>query len=293
MWHSSEKGDGKLSSRQVRNLILQLDRMNLAVVEQEYISKIVSDLLIGYVSKPSTLDQTGHVFRVVKPERFPITSISELSYPPANRVHKYGRGNYPNQSVFYCATGPTVALAETDSKVGEWVLISRWTVTGELNLNHIGYTEELTAILQSSRKLEDAYEFVKKTKNYSELNEMVYEYLGLIFSSTFEDIELQAQFKRTSAIAQILLTPPFEGLAYPTRKLNGSGDNIIIRTDVMDKKIQFADAIYGKLKSINGAKYVMEPGYSIGVFLPSIGEIYWKDTKGAPMTHNAYFSEHN
>jgi hypothetical protein len=55
-----------------------------------------------------------------------IKNLKELKYPPADKVNKYGRCNFPRQSVLYAAFTQITAFGELKPHSGDMVTISHW-----------------------------------------------------------------------------------------------------------------------------------------------------------------------
>ena len=112
--------------------------------------------IVRYIIYPSS----GLIRQRINPHGKEFYSISELNYPPAICLPKYGRVNLPYQSMFYaCSFTDTnsvdvpfpriVSLLETSSffkdkdSVGiERATVSRWEVTKPLNLIALPFVDE-------------------------------------------------------------------------------------------------------------------------------------------------------
>jgi len=55
-----------------------------------------------------------------------IRKISQLKYPPAEKVTKYGRCNLPGQSILYATYPQITAFGEMKPSIGDLVTISHW-----------------------------------------------------------------------------------------------------------------------------------------------------------------------
>ncbi len=113
------------------------------------------------------------------------TNISEISYPPAEYVTTFGRGNKIGQPMFYCAAHRHVPFFELNCSPGDHIVMSKWRTSPGLVLNHIGYTSETQETLSSNREIGKIYEFVKGTNEHGELNKWFMS-IGFIFSEPFD-----------------------------------------------------------------------------------------------------------
>ncbi len=59
-----------------------------------------------------------------------IREINHLRYPPACKVSKYGRCNFPKQSVLYASFLHMTAMNETQPHIGDLITESVWRVKG-------------------------------------------------------------------------------------------------------------------------------------------------------------------
>lgn len=244
----------KINSREFRNGILQIERMSIANVDDHYVFSIFNKLMKGYTTQTARLLPGSKIHRARKCEKPQL--VSEISYPPSHLVTSYGRGNLIGQSVFYGSTSGASALAEIDCKIGDRVILSEWEVISALELNHIGFTEETMETLNATRELEKIHSFVKGTQNYSELNLMIHEYLGFIFSKPAQIGKEQDQYKLSANLSQIMMyNTGFDGLVYPTIKLFGSCDNVLLKTNSVDKKIKAKSVSYILITAINNDEY--------------------------------------
>lgn len=233
----------KLSSRNIRNGISQIEKLSLDSIDEQSISMIISEMIKGYKSQVPAYKEPLTVYRARicdKPQL-----ISELSYPPNELVKEYGRGNVIGQSIFYCATHSSVPFYELKCEVGDKLALSTWRSKPGLVLNHIGFTEEVKEKLKSNRKLDEIYDFVNETNNFNDLNEMVHAYLGYLFSRPIPEGEEVLYYKVTSVLANIMMQADIiNGLIYPTVQMRGNADNILLKPEYVDKHMEFVNVEY-------------------------------------------------
>jgi hypothetical protein len=66
-----------------------------------------------------------------------IRNISQLSFPPAEKVTKYGRCNRPNQSVLYGGFNRMTVLSELRPGIGDIITVSKWRVKHDMPLKYV------------------------------------------------------------------------------------------------------------------------------------------------------------
>lgn len=65
-----------------------------------------------------------------------IRDIRHLKYPPSDKVTKYGRCNFPKQSILYASFLKFTALNESQPKVGDLITESIWRTRGKQTLKY-------------------------------------------------------------------------------------------------------------------------------------------------------------
>lgn len=231
--------------------------MKFSEVDETYIKKVISAMIKGYKIQAPVLAPPYLLYRAricEKPE-----FVSELSYPPSEYVKENGRGNYLGQSMFYCSTSHSVPFYELRCKAGDKIALSCWRLKSPLAVNHIGFTEEVKEQLKSKRNIDEIYSFVTTTNNYSELNEMVHEYLGYLFSKPVKLDSEKIDYKLTSTIADIMMhSEDIHGLLYPTIQMLGNADNILIKPDFVDEHLEFLNVEFIEIKESDDDSFIVD-----------------------------------
>ena len=280
----------ELKSRAIRTAISDIENLDLKIASEEEIDGILSGLIKGYKSEAPIFRERINVYRAVRCER-PL-SISDIGPPPTEILTSYGRGNVIGQSVFYCCNSRNAPFFELKCKPGDQIALSKWQTSPDLVLNHTGFTEETKEKLASSRSLDQIYEFVKETNNYSELNEMVHEYLGYIFSRPVDSDDEQLHYKLTSVIANKMMAGNvLHGLLYPTFQMAGNADNIILKSDYFREKLRFVNVEYININSHDGGGFSIDVQDSAskiddeGRFEWSGRPLHWELTEKGQIAH--------
>lgn len=179
-----------------------------------------------------------------------IRDINFLKYPPADKVTKYGRCNYPKQSVLYASFIKMTAMNEIQPRVGDLVTESIWRVKGDSTLTFCPIfknqpedenvinprTFEINQIYNS--KLKEYPEYIRKqidslvqfvadgfTKRVHPSNDLDYIFSAYFSNKIFNDYE----------------NGSIEAIYYPSVKEKLSFENLAIKPDVFNAKYQLAE----------------------------------------------------
>lgn len=262
-----------LNSRSIRKAISDIEKIDFRTPLERDVDPILQGLFTGYKVQAPRFTNPVDVFRARISEK-PLT-LTELGPPPSRLVKSYGRGNAPGESVFYCCSSRRVPFFELECKPGDHIVMSMWRTSPGMVLNHIGFTEEAKERLGSNRELHEIYDFVSVTNNFNDLNQMVHEYIGYIFSRPLDSELQQHYFMLTSAIAQKMINGGvINGLMYPTVQMIGNADNIILKSDYFRDRVNFINAEYIRIESRKGVEYkitVVDSASQVN----SNGELQW------------------
>lgn len=246
---------------------------------------VLSDSLRTYNIQEGNLDKLYGIFKSVNDYDIPIVrytiypgsrlirqrinpkgkefySISELNYPPAICLSKYGRVNLPYQSMFYACSFPNindadvpyprmVSLLETSSffkdknSVGiERATVSRWDVTETLNLIALPFWEEY------KRPCPDILSFVKSWHDLIQdvsINSDGLELIQYMSKEISKNFSFDREYMIIANFVNYLLnvnmkTKDSDGIIYPSVPAQGGGFNVAIKPNVVDTKIRFVGA---------------------------------------------------
>lgn len=247
---------------------------------------VLTDCLRTYNIQKGNLDELYGIFKSVNDYDIPIVryiiypgsglirqrinnsqgkefySVSELNYPPAICLSKYGRVNLPYQSMFYACSFPNtngvdvplpriVSLLETSSffkdkdSVGiERATVSRWEVTERLNLIALPFGEEYTRpcpdVLSFAKSWHDIMQDISVNPDGLELIQYMSNEISKIFSFDNEYMII-ANFVNYLLNVNIK-TKDSDGIIYPSVPAQGGGFNVAIKPNVADAKIRFVGA---------------------------------------------------
>jgi hypothetical protein len=261
-----------LSEDKINESFRKLECIDLESVSEIEIEEILSHLFRGFTMQVPEFEPGMDIIRGRIVEKKP-TYFKEITYPEKKFVKKYGRANLIDQSMFYGSTAKTAPFAEIGANVGDLVVISHWRTMSKMAVMHIGFTDYNAKRLESSRKLEDLYDFVKETQNRSILNNQVYEFLGKLFSEEVNK-DKEHLYRLTSAIANKFLTSPVHGILYPTIAMYGNVDNLVLKPDYVDGNLKLLYTEFLQIVKKDKAQYSTRL-IDTAVEVNDSGEILW------------------
>lgn len=262
-----------LNENNINESLIKLENLDVKSASLQEIDEILFHLFKGYRMDLPELDPKLNIVRGRVITEKPI-HVKDISYPAPELVIKANRANSVGQSMFYASTDRNAMLFEIGAGVNDWVAVSYWQTKSKMIVTHVGFTDDTSRILRSSRKLGNLYKFVEDTKSHSALNNQVYSFLGRTFSQKIEGNE-QHKYKLTNVIAQKLLASDLiEGILYPTVAMNGNADNLVLKPQVANSnlELQYVDLV--KVTGIYGPVYTTKT-YDSAVRINSNGKILW------------------
>ena len=214
--------------------------------------------IVRYIIHPGS----GLIRQRINPQGKEFYSISELNYPPAICLSKYGRANLPYQSMFYACSFPDtngddvpfprmVSLLETSSffkdkdSVGiERSTVSRWEVTETLNLIALPFGKEYR------RPCPDVLNFAEYWRDIMQdvsVNPDGLELIQYMSNEISKDFASNNEYMIIANFANYLLnvnmkTKDSDGIIYPSVPAQGGGFNVAIKPNAVVTKIRFVGA---------------------------------------------------
>ncbi|HVW60924.1 MAG TPA: hypothetical protein VHC48_12835, partial [Puia sp.] len=171
-----------------------------------------------------------------------------------------GRANEQGVARFYGSIGRSVPFFELNPKVGDKIILSTWKTTGDMLLNSVGFTEGSATILNSKRELGKLYTLLEHeyAKESNETQIAIREFLAKWFVKKIDPADSHL-YKLTAAIANILLSgEKFDGLIYPTVKMFGNADNVVLDRRFVDKSLQLVSVEYLEVIENEGVQFKTE-----------------------------------
>jgi len=125
-----------LSLKEIQDIIEEIQRLDLKVVDIDIIKEKLKPLFVGYTLRAPIYEPGLKLYRGrVCNEK--LNNTKYITYPPAKLITKYQRVNRPGQSVFYCCAGRRVPFFECFVKAGDKFILSQWKTVSKLLVNNI------------------------------------------------------------------------------------------------------------------------------------------------------------
>lgn len=221
-----------LRTTEARDLIRQLNRMDLSRADYGYIKELINKLFVGVPIRGITPHKDARLYRGRVSGDKPST-VAQLSYPPADKVINFQRCNPPHAPMFYCSPDPAAIFYELDIKKGDNLYISKWSVTSDF------------LILQIAPNMKE------ETEHH--LRDMVLTFFETKFSQPIHET-YSSQYKITSAIAEFMSKGQIAdreklklgAISYPSVSHPGRSENLAIRPEIVDGclKLDYVEEVH-------------------------------------------------
>lgn len=114
-------------------------------------------------------------------------------------------------------------------------------------MNHVAFTGQAFQALGSRRASPDFDEKIAGIEHplvRRDLNAMLDSFLSDAFTVKVKEGHNDRDYKLSIAISEILRSPPFEGLLYPTIAMRADADNLALDPGYVDQHVRFVSADY-------------------------------------------------
>lgn len=221
--------------------------------------------LIPFFGKVAIIEYNLHAGKTIlraRPEddQWPYTTRSANCYKPQQFNTTYQRASTPNQTMFYGSMIPEeLEKRDLDSErlivsreASPWlrdnntcgvkrITYSKWEVTSDIKLIAILQHKEFYDASSLTRKVvNDFHQFIKDHQDYEESSILVSDYMAHEFAKegTSEDYN----YLISAVYTNYILTKGFDGVMYPSVRVNGQGFNIAITPEASDHKLKLIGA---------------------------------------------------
>ena len=256
-----------LSLKQIKDIIEEIRRLDLEVVDIDIIKEKLKPLFVGYTLRALIYEPGLKLYRGRVCNEKP-NNIKDITYPHAKLITKYQRVNRPGQSVFYCCAGRRVPFFECFVKTGDKFILSQWKTISRLLVNNIGYLNDNIMGLQP-----------KSLGELKEANILIRNFIDEEFTKNVNKGE-EYLYKITIALAEKhFLDDIFNGLLYPSIAIKGRSDNLALKPHYVDKNLMIERVEFIQIISVKGFEYkikVLDLATSFG----KDGSIEWKGHPG-------------
>lgn len=176
------------------------------------------------------------------------SNLSELTYPPSECVSSLGRLNYSNQSLYYAAQNPMIAMSEVTSESKERESVGHCTlIRSVVNNNSDLHLANLYPLSIKNKPhdstdylLKDRIETDQTLRNYfskkdEEKVRTQKNYIANRITCDKENVDYNC-YRITAGIANILFDKfKFNGLIYPNASMNKISPCMAFTPEVYDK----------------------------------------------------------
>jgi len=115
-----------LSLAEVKQVIRQLNLIDLDLENYDAVKELVDRLLSGVAVTTRTYDNGIGVYRSIIYSKKP-RHTKQLAYPPAEVVRNFQRCNPPSAPKFYCSSHHIASMSEVNPTPGDTIYLSYWT----------------------------------------------------------------------------------------------------------------------------------------------------------------------
>ena len=179
-----------------------------------------------------------------------IREIKHLKYPPADKVSKYGRCNFPKQSVLYASLLNMTAMNETQPRIGDLITESVWRVKENQLLKYCpifkNQPKEDNVINPRTFEINQVYN--KKVREYPDYIREQIDALVQFVADAFTkrvhpnaDLDYIFSAYFSNKIFTDFENGTIEAICYPSVKDGLSFENLAIKSNVFDDKYELVE----------------------------------------------------
>lgn len=184
------------------------------------------------------------------------TSLNKISYQPKSSKY-FGRANCPGNIMFYGSYTPSLAGNEQikeaylinayeissflrdDNSIGNMkITIGKWKVIEDINIAAIIFHPKFKNKTLFVEDLNNRFNaFLKSNPHFARNTKIWNKFISKEFAKEVEE-KLDRNYIISASFSQHLIGKGFEGIVYPTVKLDGKGLNIALTKETVDKKLK-------------------------------------------------------
>jgi hypothetical protein len=164
--------------------------------------------------------------------------ISRISFPPPERVVKWGRLNRPGESVFYGSAAPPGVFFELKASAGSRIAFSQWEVMEPLWMHNLGYHADALARL-GAIPIDLRLALTEPISNETRWNRRLRTQVALAFTEDVPEGQ-EYRYQQSVAIKEFWCghhdafkiypdgpqAPRVAGIVYPSLQMRGDADNV-------------------------------------------------------------------
>jgi hypothetical protein len=235
----------------------QLQRLTIEAMKNQLRAKLGGLVRAVKHITPGTLLYRG-VFWDRRPEL-----ISQISYPPPEKVSNIGRLNRPGQSVFYASCAPPAVFYELKAREGSLIAFSEWEVTKHLWMHNLGYHADaftrLGALPNPARVT-----LTEPIPNETPHNNRLRRKVAIAFTQDAPP-GFEYRYKQSVALAEFWFahhqplptypdgpeTGQVAGVVYPSLQMRGDVDNVALWPDFVHSSTALRQVQYVLIEKAN------------------------------------------
>jgi hypothetical protein len=223
----------------------------------------------GYTVAIKPMQATNKLFRGVLCRERP-SSVDRISYPPPHLVLKPGRANRDHSSMFYGCVGAFPIFFEIHAKQGDLIALSEWAVAEPLWMHNLGYHPDALGKLGAPVPAQRSHRLplVSPIADETNYNRRIRRRMSLAFTADVPKGR-EYRYKETIAINELLFdrASPITtegtdgsrsefvaGTVYPTVKLKGLADNVVIWPNFVDRYLKIKSVRFIRLEAVDQQK---------------------------------------
>jgi hypothetical protein len=174
--------------------------------------------------------------------------------------------------MFYCSDHPSAPLQEVHARVGDHVVLSRWTNTKPLLVAHTGYSESTFRRLKAARRVPDWTQGqAELPESHRPQHDFVNTYLSELFSQEVPEgyeglykpsIAITERFIGVKGVGPLVGNDDLtiEGIMYPTVSLRASCENLALTEEFATAGLKLLEACFVRIVEADDRK-----GYTFDV----------------------------
>lgn len=238
--------------------------------------------LLGQLNKVAVMEFTLHPGKTITRARFedgqqPYTTRSSLCYKPQKYNTGFQRASTPDQTMFYGSIIPeNLEEGEIDNErlivaleASEWIrdddtcgvrliTFSKWEVIEDIKLLAIVHKKEFSDANSLTKKMINEFkDLLDKNPEYKENSIHVSNFFANEFGKKHSGEDFNYMISAIYTKHILKLSNGFEGVLYPSVRVDGKGFNIAITPDAADNKIKLT-TVMGSTVYKRGKKVLID-----------------------------------
>lgn len=203
----------------------------------------------GYRVSIRDISTSNTLFRGVRCNERP-SVVDQISYPPPDRITKFGRLNRVGVSMFYCTPSAPAVFYEMRAKQGDLIALSEWEVTEPLWMHNLGFHHDAFRRM-AAPKIIERHGLINPIPHETKSNARMRRLLALAFTEGVLDGQ-EYKYKQSIAINELLFDgasplPTMQngpkssraaGTFYPALQMRGAADNVAIWPEFVDSSLR-------------------------------------------------------